>query len=376
MNRLADLLHETPDPQDAWMLDPMALVAAGEHRVVRRRRRVRAGVAGAAAVVLAITVAGQRVIGDDGPDVVEPAPAPGEYHDVWLDRSEMEHRCSRVLGERNGTDVRYVAGRAPDGTAVPGSQVDHYVETREGWAVRLVPEGEVWPASAPLDPEPATGPRITPAANRARLGTTADVCVIPQEPAMPLAEALQAVPAPTDEEAIVRACTRASGYDLTGWDVVGAVRHAAASSPASQEALDAVLLSTNGQAAWCWLSQDLPGGIGMIPRRYRGPTGEPLLLPEDIDPATRFAVVAPTVDPALGVGVIPGLPDDWQVRVVADGSPLATVTTDLGGFAYALEGAVSAQVWTAEVRDDAGALVWSGRLDLGSDPDATSDEPD
>lgn len=366
MSRMADLVHELPDPQDHWSLDPMALVAAGEQRVAERRRRIRVvGATAVAAFAVVALVVPQLLGGGDEPAVVDPAPPPGDYHDVWLERGEMERVCSAVLNARDGTDLDYVAGRAADGTAVPSDDVSHYVETREGWTMRLVPEGERWPTRRPLGTEPPTGVHMTRAAEQLRLGNQAGVCTIPQRGQFPRQAPLATLPDPADELAIIDACSATTGYDLTGWTVVAAVPRAAASLPNPPAAVDAMLLSANGRAAHCWLDQAGVSGIGMIPRHYRTQDGEPLLLPQDKDPSVRFAVVAPTVDPALGIGIVPGLPDNWQIQVLADDRAVATVTTYRGGFAYVLDGVVGARGWSAEVRDADGVLVWRGQLDTG-----------
>lgn len=366
MSRLEDLLHDASEPRDAWSLDPAELAHEGRRRVVRRRWR-RAGAVVATLAVGGIAVAVPLASHPGDGHRVADAGSAGVYRDVVLSRAEMERRCTAELNARNGTDTDYVAGRAPDGTAVPSTGAPGYVETREGWAVQLLPEGETWPRRKPpaMAPPDSTADQITPAARLARLDEP-DVCIIPQAGRQPSEPAIAGgAPDADDHGAILDACSRAAGYDLGGWTVLAAANRAPYAVPKPPQSVDAVLLSGNGHAAVCWLDPDGTSGIGMIPRAYLTPDGDPLLLPEDADPASRYSVVAPSTDTAAGFGVVPGLPDDWTIELLVDGSPLTTITTNDGGFAYDVEsGPVFARRWDARVRDAEGRLVWEGRLDV------------
>ncbi|GAA3819610.1 hypothetical protein [Nocardioides panacisoli] len=365
MSRLEELLRDASEPDDLWSLDPSAIAHEGRRRVVRKRW-TRVGAVAAAVVVTAGVAVGVPLLQGARNDRVTDAPARGEYRDVVLSRAEMERRCTDELNERNGTDVPYVAGRAPDGTAVPSTGRPGYVETREGWAVQLIPEGDTWPKGMPLGTKAPTGALITEVARRARLGAVSNVCLIPQSGMTPGVDLRAGVPRPSDHAAIIADCSRAAGYDFDGWRVEAAINNTPFTSPPTPQWLDAVLLSSDGHEAQCWLRPDRTSGMGMVPRPYLTLDGQPLLEASDTDPSKRYAVVAPVVDPAMGIGIVPGLPDGWRIDVLADGMRIATVTTDGGGFAYSLEATIVARRWRARVFDASGEMVWQGRLDTDS----------
>lgn len=363
MNDLSRMLGRAAEAEDEWALDPTSLMREGERRMARRRH-LAAGVGAAVALVATVVIAGV-LPGGGGPDI-EPAPAPGEYREVSLSPDEMEARCTAQLNQRNGTDLRWVAGHAEDGTAVPGAQAGHYVETREGWAIELAPEGERWrgrAADAPEAPEApdAESPRITDAAHRARLGETA-VCLIPQAGTSP-ARARADVPSADDEAAILAACSVTSGYDVDGWQVLATADTGPYLIPDPPTYLDAVLMSDDGRAAHCWLRERRFGGLGFIPRPYRDASGEPTSLPGDADPAGGYGVLLPDPDPALMLGVVPGLPDGWVIEVSDGNGTVAELTTHHGGFAVARDGVGHTRDWFARVSDETGDLVWEGALD-------------
>lgn len=355
MTKLTELLIDAAGDREPSSLDPYAL--AGEARRRRAVHRRRLLIAAAAAAVAAAMVAVPLFGGEQRR--TEPAQEPGQYHDVVLSRAEMERRCTEVLNERNGTSVEYVAGRKSNGRAIPAERTGGYVETREGWAVELAPVGARW-ATVPRGQGIPSGDHITDAAAKLRLDPGANVCVIPQA-GQGSVDDPQTSTIANDPHAIAEACSAAAGYDLTGWQVKALTTSPpGGSEPIDAPSLDALLMSSNGRAAHCWLQSGGSSGIGMIPQLYLDSSGQPVTPEGESDPSQRFSIVSPTVDSTMAIGVIPGLPDRWSIELAVGGSVDTLATTSDGAFAYHLSGPIGVPHATLRVRNAEGELVWEG----------------
>lgn len=352
MNDLNQLLHDAADSGGGHRLDPQDLLSSGR-RKVRNRRLALAGGAVTAAVAAAALVAGLQA-DDDRPDVVDdPDRRSATYEEVRVPVEEVERRCSVVLNAVNRTDdLEYVAGRSASGRGVSGTEVDHFIETREGWVAYLVPAGERWNFGEPAYPDPETGV-IGPSASDG--GSQLDnACVIPQPGLIDsIDEGLEApVPPMTDPAAVADLCSARSGYDVGTWD------------PLVAGVLDgdtvAILMSSNGFVAHCALGSDGFTTFEIEADPYLDDDGVPIPPgPRDLrlDPSfmERYRGTA-TYGAAR---VLPGLPDGYTVNFSANGDVLAETTTHRG--AYLVEFTAPAGVpVTGRLTDPEGAVVWEG----------------
>ncbi|KAA1428873.1 hypothetical protein [Nocardioides antri] len=366
MNDLDQLLRDAADSGDGDRLDPRELLSSGRRRVRNRRAAVAGGVA--AAVVAAAAVVTWLPTGDDRPDPSDVVDGPGDhsstYEEVRIPVEEVERRCSIVLNGINGTgDLSYVTGRAPDGTAVSGTEADHFVETREGWTAYLRPVGERWPAGEPRYRSDAGGPRQSVASGSAGGDGGGDgdgemlvgemACVIPQADLVAAIPGALYTPLPEDAGAdqVVELCSAQTGYDLRGWEVL-LVR-------SFEFETVALTMSENGYVATCtvwdegWLSD-----LRIDPEPYLDEDGDPLPAdPDDLAVATSFG--SGTFTEAR---VLPGLPDGYVVSFSAGGEVIAETTTHRG--AYAIEFPVPEEgPVIGRVTDPEGTVLWEDVVD-------------
>lgn len=356
MNDLNRLLDDAAASDGGQRLNPHALLASGRRRVRNRRAAVAGCVT--AAVVAAAALVAWLPGGNDRADVVgDPSERSAIYEEVRIPVEEVERRCSIVLNAANpNAPQRYVTGRAADGTAVPGSEVDHFIETREGWTAYLMPVGEEWPAGEPFydqatELSPGQGGGAGSEDVRWILETA---CLIPQPDQVDAVPQAQGERLPRDATAaeVVDLCAARTGYDLRGWDplLVG-----------SQGSTDvAIMMSDNGYVAVCKLfDHGWSGDLQIEPEPYLDSDGQPI----HADPEELILV-----DAIGGSGgrvhfsearVLPGLPDDHTVTFSVDGEVIAETTTHRGAFLIAFNAPGKAKV-VGRLTDPDGTVVWEG----------------
>jgi hypothetical protein len=344
MNDLNKLLEQASAPEDVWALDRQALVAEG-HKRVARRRWVNA-IAGAAAVAVIATLAAAFLPPgrQEGREIAD-HPSAGDYVQVRIPVSEVERRCTIAMNMLLGSDATWVAGTR-DRRAVSATETGEAIETREGFQIGVRPEG-----------------------SRARSMVDPEMCAIPQEAMLgEIAFPSKAeMPQPEDHEGVAQWCSRSNGYDLRGWSILAAVQD-------SDGWLDAVAISDNGYVASCEIVDGGPASLDIESKRFRDEGGKPIVPDDDTGPADpdRYQVLYPTSagrgqDGRVEVGaidVIRGLPDEYRITVsLPDGTPLATVTTNSGGFAYSfVVDDLPGNELVFEVVDTDGEPVWEGQL--------------
>lgn len=356
MNDLNELLNRASERDQGPILLPNDLLLAGKKRVKRRRALTVAGT-GVVAAALVAAVAVTDLGGADRADVVD-TPEDGAYVEVRISPAEVEERCTTVLNTAHGTDTTWVAGRDGEGRGASVTQTGEAIETREGFEVELVPVGEEWPVALP------------PGGN-----VVADIdvgyCLIPQVSMIEgMAQAFTENPPPaSDESAIVDQCSRRSGFSLEGWDVV-----AASTDTLEPIATDvAVLVSSNGFAANCgldWACEE-PAGCGSMVfptlEIFRLPTDDEYSLDDEapwFGSSIGDADASGQNDDGALFGVFPSMRDGLQVVVLVNGTPVASATTDRGGFSLSYQASPEDQI-SATVSDPAGAIIWDGRLHVG-----------
>lgn len=348
MEDLRRVMLDAGAPPDDWSADVSGLIEAGARRV-RRRRLITAGVvAGAAAVIVAVVLAGLPVLNRADPDPVDDKRdrRAGDYFEEHLSPSEVERRCRRALDKQGtflGQSSRMVAGVSEDGLAVPAAESAQPVETQVGITIPMYNSGLPTTAARPIE------------------------CVIPQADmlASPLPRVLyrESLPAASTGQ-VLKWCSARMGYNLDGWSVLVHVQ--------TQTSLRAAVMSRNGYAVDCTLpTRD----VTLNPVRFFDDDEKAVLEPGDdgaSDPV-RYRVLRPTCDKAsmpgqrtcAAAGVIRGVPDQFRIEIVRDGTRVASLLTNQGAFAYSFEVEESfagKDYWRliARVFDDQGEPVWSG----------------
>jgi hypothetical protein len=367
MNDLNQLLHDAAGSGDGPRLDPRDLLSSGRRKVRNRRIAVAGGVT--AVVVAAAALLAWLPSGDDRPDVVDdPHGRSSSYQEVKLPVEEVERRCSVVLNDRYGTTgVDYVTGSAPDGTAVAGTEVDHFIETREGATALLLPFGERWPNG-----EPHYGLRLRGAPLRpgdgGRARPSVSLCVVPQTDLMDGIAKAEGKGTPHSPAKLLDTCSLRTGFDIRGWQVLTARYDAVA---------DGLLLagSTNGYVAICQVSGAAAGARGEDGNLHAavGPEGstwfavvpapdfgDPSSVPDALDDYLFYHYCS---DPFLGAGLtcsgrLPDPVDDHRVEVVVDGDVLAETTTRAGTFDLRADLPAAARTIAVRLVAPDGEIVW------------------
>jgi hypothetical protein len=341
MKDLRDAMVDAGAPRDDWNAEIPALIAAGQKRV-RRRKIIAAGVAAAAVAIVGTTavLAGLPGLNRAHPDPVKPDRR-GIYVEERLSPAEVERRCTIVLNAAEGQS-KY-------------TWVTESTETRVGRTI----------AMQTVDPAGNGG-----SLQVAGLGN----CVIPQEDMLDQVTGAYptTMPLPDDADALAEQCSRQAGYDFSEWAVLAA----AARGRPSVDGVNVILMSANGYAVHCNIAPpEHSTGITFLEHRFHDDDGEPILPPGDAGPddPDRFDGVAPRCYSELrqvlcvSTGVIPGLPDDYQIEVIRPDGSVEEFVTNRGAFAivtrFAKTGASPVKLDT-RVMDRDGKVVWESRTGL------------
>jgi hypothetical protein len=219
MNDLHDLMYRASDGDPSRPADPTALLRQGRRRI--HRRRGVSAVSGVAVAALAI-VGGAAWLPTATPDDQDPSQPPsaasagdGDFEPVEVSREEVGRRCTILFRNAHGYDTTLVVPPFVDGPWYEGktAQVTELAE------VNRPPGKGVWTMGCEV-----------PQADLAD-----DAGTVPTS-----------LPERSDHDGIRAACGQYLGWDFTGWDVITAA--------GSDVATSAVLRSTNGYVATCWLS--------------------------------------------------------------------------------------------------------------------------
>lgn len=363
MTEIRDLLHRAAEPEHEWAVDRQALLAAGHRRVARRRL---AAVTCSVAVAAAATVVGlATLVGTDDPEslVTDHRQGAGSYSEVRVPIAEVERRCSIVLNRQRGwddQDVRWVAGSDSAGRGVSAAETSQDVENREGRTVPVVPEGEQWPAND-SGFAPGAGPGGT-GGTGAAVDPSAE-CHIPQEAMLDRVDTSgdRDLPGADDHGAILADCSTRTGYDITAWTVLVA--------QSGFGSVEAVTMSDNGYAVTCAIDR---GGAELTfdDRRYLDDLGRPVLPTDDEGPTDPDRYPAPVSTACQGLdqgpvecttsGVLPGLPDGYQIALTQPDGSVATAITHTGAFAMSFTMPELADRFPVVVSSAEGEVLWRG----------------
>lgn len=340
MKDLRDAMLDAGAPRDDWNAEIPALIAAGQKRV--RRRKIIAASATAAVVAIVGTtavLAGLPGLNRADPDPVKPDRR-GVYVEERLAPAEVERRCNVVLNAG-------LAEGQPANTWVTDS-----TETRVGRTI----------AMHTTDPTGDGGLHME----------GLDSCVIPQEE-MPRAAGSYPtkMPLPDDADALTEQCSRQAGYDFAEWTVLAS----AARGRPGVDGVNVILMSANGYAVHCNISPpEHSTGITFLEHRFHDDEGEPILPPDDAGPddPNRYLGMSPRCYPeqrqvrCISTGVIPGLPDGYQIEVIRPDGSVEEFVTNRGAFAivtrFAKKGASPVKL-DARVTDRDGEVVWESRTE-------------
>lgn len=317
MNDLNQLLRDAAGSDGGERLDPHDLLVRAR-RKVRNRRIVAVGAAAATLAVVAGVIAAVSDPRDKRADVVED-PDRGRYQQIRIAPSEVERRCSLLLG---ATETEWVAGIDRDGVAVPAESAGRPIEDREGHLVQLLPAGEDI-GNVYLAPD--RGPGWSGSAIPSYAGVRGE-CLIPQTGLIAGIATSRSEPVPpaADSEAVVDLCTRRNAYDLTGWQVV--------TTASSDTHLFAMLRSENDYYAVCSLGEDGSGSLDLEGVSRPGPEDR-----DGVRPHSSFgSCEIPPSGEGLCVAYGAGLSDGTRVTIDTPARRLATTEEVDGAFVVAV----------------------------------------
>lgn len=328
MDELRRAMLDAGAPPDEWQAELPFLIEAGQKRV-RRRRMIATGVAAALITAVGTTavLAGVPGLNKSDPDPVKELPS-GLYVEERISPAEVDRRCTIAVNNVKGTDKAWVAGVNEGERAVPAAESVRPVENRVGHVVEVATPGLTF------RPGEAVGEQ-TPAEGEGADGSVT-YCTIPQSQVLTTTgrPSEGALPSSADVREIADRCWRYGGYDVRGWDLLVA---------ADFDVVEAIFLSKNGYLLTCTIGRQ-GVEIELDGERLADDDGRPILPRDDRgrrdpDRYSQLAVSCSEGRPAecSASGVLPGLPDGYQIELTGPDGSRQTTETSRGAYAIRIE---------------------------------------